>query len=151
MPARRRLIIFAALRALNSALRRGLDACAACGFASPAWDEPLIFTALRALGSALRRSLGRLCGAQQGGAGYGASPPSRPPLHPPPEAPPKRAYNCLNVARARVCAAGASLARSARSGDLPSRRVNARIHFRFECYSASASNLSPRRRLNDYG
>ena len=27
--------------------------------------------------------LGRLCGAQQGGAGYGATPPSRPPLHPP--------------------------------------------------------------------
>ena len=30
--------------------------------------------ALRALDSALRRSLGRLCGAQQGGAGYGATP-----------------------------------------------------------------------------
>ena len=27
--------------------------------------------------------MGRLCGAQQGGAGYGATPPSRPPLHPP--------------------------------------------------------------------
>ena len=36
--------------------------------------------ALRALDSALRRCLGRLCGAQQGGAGYGATPPSRPPL-----------------------------------------------------------------------
>ena len=40
-------------------------------------------SALRARGFAFRRSLGRLCGAQQGGAGYGATPPSRPPLHPP--------------------------------------------------------------------
>ncbi|ATD80290.1 hypothetical protein CNY67_01765 [Desulfovibrio sp. G11] len=30
---------------------------------------------------------GRLRGVRQGGAGYGAAPPSRPPLHPP-EAPP---------------------------------------------------------------
>ena len=30
-------------------------------------------------------------------------------------------------------AAGASFPRSARSGDLPPRRVNARVRFRFEC------------------
>ena len=41
------------------------------------------FAALLAHYSAGWRSLGRLCGAQQGGAGYGATPPSRPPLHPP--------------------------------------------------------------------
>ncbi len=34
-------------------------------------------------GFRLPAKMGRLCGAQQGGAGYGAAPPSRPPLHPP--------------------------------------------------------------------
>ena len=43
----------------------------------------LLFSALRAQRFTFRRSLGRLCGVQQGGAGYGAAPPSRPPLHPP--------------------------------------------------------------------
>ena len=46
-------------------------------------DVSLIISALRAHYFAVRQSLGRLRGARQGGAGYGATPPSRPPLHPP--------------------------------------------------------------------
>ena len=55
-------------------------------------EYSLIFAALRALigffcpaGTAFRRpaKLGRLRGVRQGGADYGATPPSRPPLHPP--------------------------------------------------------------------
>ena len=44
-------------------------------------------------GTGIRRpaKLGRLRGVRQGGAGYGATPPSRPPLHPP-EAPPKKDF-----------------------------------------------------------
>ena len=54
-------------------------ACAACDFASPAWGLVarwclLELAALRAQRFALRRSLGRLRGARQGGAGYGATP-----------------------------------------------------------------------------
>ena len=42
--------------------------------ASPAWDYSLIFAALRARSSTPDRRLGRLRGARQGGAGYGATP-----------------------------------------------------------------------------
>ena len=105
------------------------DACAACDFAFPARD--LRFSALRACYSAARRSLGRLRGVRQGGAGYGATPPSRPPLHPP-EAPPKKRFQFSSSDEGNASpAAGASLTRSARSGDLPPRRVNAKKCFRF--------------------
>ena len=42
--------------------------------ASPSWDYSLIFAALRARSSTPDRHLGRLRGARQGGAGYGATP-----------------------------------------------------------------------------
>ena len=84
------------------------------------------FAALRALSSAARRSLGRLCGAQQGGACYGATPPSRPPLHPP-RSTPKRNLQLPQYGEGNAAVApGASFPRYARSGDLPPRRVNAR-------------------------
>ena len=55
-----RLIIFAALRAQNLALRRSWDAF-------PAWNNHLILAALRALNFAFRRCLGRLPGVGQRG------------------------------------------------------------------------------------
>ena len=74
------LSLFIALRALYSAIREVWDAGAEHFLLIVEFES---FAALRALSSAGWRSLGRLCGAQQGGAGYGATPPSRPPLHPP--------------------------------------------------------------------
>ena len=159
-------------------------------FAAPQeWNKPLIFAALRACNSAVRRSLGRLRGARQGGAGYGATPdnlmptplrgfgpPSaalppggkarisvadgaakpRPapdfrscclrqhsgPLASPPKHPQRKFSASIRWRGHASCAAGASLTRSARSGDLPPRRVNATAHFRFEWYSASANYRS---------
>jgi hypothetical protein len=56
--------------------------------------------------------------------------------------PPKHPLRAFSIAAKRrghaSCAAGASLPRCARSGDLPPRRVNARVRFRFEQGSASA-------------
>ena len=72
-----------ALQARRFAFRRSWDACAARDYARKMSDYFYFFAALRAHYFTFRRSGGRLCGAQQGGAGYGASPPSRPPLHPP--------------------------------------------------------------------
>ena len=43
----------------------------------------VVFCALRARRPFFICCLGRLRGVRQGGAGYGAAPPSRPPLHPP--------------------------------------------------------------------
>ena len=56
-------------------------------FGTPARRE----LALRARSSTPDRRLGRLRGVRQGGAGYGATPPSRPPLHPP-RSTPKRGF-----------------------------------------------------------
>ena len=96
------------------------------------------FAALRARGFAIRQSLGRLRGVRQGGAGYGAAPPSLPPLHPP-RSTPKERFQFPSCGEGNAAfAAGASLPRSARSGDLPPRRVNARVHFCLGCYSVSA-------------
>ena len=65
-------------------------------------------------------SIGRLRGVRQGGAGYGASPPSRPPLHPPRSTP-------LQIFNYRAFARAARLLLrelpSLRSGDLPARRA----------------------------
>ena len=81
------------------------------------------FAALRAYRFAARRSLGRLRGARQGGAGYGAAPPSRPPLHPP-RSTPQEGFQLPQKGEGDASfAPGASLPRSARSGDLPPRRV----------------------------
>ena len=65
----------------------------------PQLDEPLDFAALLALPSAVQRSLGRLCGAQQGGACYAATPPSRPPFHPPPPEAPQEGLSITYVWR----------------------------------------------------
>ncbi len=88
------------------------DACAACDFASPA------------------RGKGGLLGAA----------PLLGPLCTPPGTPPKKCFQFPSSYEGNASyAAGASLTRSARSGDLPPRRVNARELFRFECKSASAN------------
>ena len=50
----------------------------------------------------------------------------------PPEAPPKKSFQLpLNGEGNAAIAAGASFPRCAQSGDLPPRRVNARVRFRF--------------------
>ena len=134
-----RLIKFSALRALGFASRRRLCASTALYFVLR--QELIGFAALRALGSASRRSLGRLRGARQGGAGYGATPPSRPPLHPPRSTPLKFSASAKRRGQ-RVFAAGASFPRSARSGDLPPRRVNARVRSRFDQYPLQPTPLS---------
>ena len=101
------LILFSALWARGFAVRRGCDACPAWGIC-PVWIIFSNFSALRAWRIALRRSLGRLCGAQQGGAGYGAAP-LQGPLCTPPGAPPKRT-NCYHKdARARGSSCGSFL------------------------------------------
>ncbi len=156
-------------------------------FRLPAWDYSLIFSALRARSSTPDRRLGRLRGARQGGAGYGATPrqfsyaklrfaglgrhrrrrrraerhgyqsltarQSRdlllisgrvdyvntpPPLHPPRNTPKEGLPTSLAWRGHASCAAGASFPRFACSGDLPPRRVNARVRFRFGCNSVSA-------------
>ena len=51
----------------------------------------------------------------------------------PPEAPPKKGFQLPQNSEGNAAiAAGASLTHCARSGDLPSRRVNARELFRFD-------------------
>ena len=58
-------------------------------------------------------SLGRLRGVRQGGAGYGAAPPSRPPLHPPRSTPAEAFPFPLFHEGCAALAAGASSLRSA--------------------------------------
>ena len=133
------LLELSSLRGRHFALQRSWVACAACGFARQARCS-FVSAALLARGFAIRRSLGRLRGARQGGAGYGAAPPSLPPLHPP-RSTPKEGFQFPSCGEGNAAfAAGASLPRSARSGDLPPRRVNAKGHFCLGCYSASAIN-----------
>ena len=80
------------------------DACAACDFASPA------------------RGKGGLLGAA----------PLLGPLCTPPGTPPKKRFQFPSGNEGNASpAAGASFPRLARSGDLPPRRVNARVRFRF--------------------
>ena len=139
MPARRRLIIFAALRALNSALRRGFGRLRGARFRLPGvgWAFNLYcpsgtgFRPQAELGTPARRAArwGRLWGYA----------PFAAPLASPPKHPLRGLSTSLAWRGQRGLAAGASLARCSRSGDLPPRRVNARIHFRFEWYSASAN------------
>ena len=95
----------AALRALGSALGGVWDACAACDFASPAWGR------------------GGLLGAA----------PLLDPLCTPPGTPPKKRFQFPSGNEGNASpAAGASFPRFARSGDLPPRRVYARVRFRFD-------------------
>ena len=54
------------------------------------------------------------------------------PLASPPKHPLREVFSFLGVRGHASCAAGASLTRCARSGDLPPRRVNARVRFRFD-------------------
>ena len=58
----------------------------------------------------------------------------------PPEAPPKKGFQLPQNGEGNAAiATGASFPRSARSGDLPPRRVNARVRFRFGLESVSAN------------
>ena len=64
-----------------------------------------------------------------------AAPLASPPKHP------QRKFSASFRWRGHASyAAGASLTRSARSGDLPPRRVNAKVYFCLGCYSASAQS-----------
>ena len=56
------------------------------------WDDQFQSFCPSGAGDRLPARLGRLCGAQQGGAGYGAAPPFAAPLASPPEHPPKRGH-----------------------------------------------------------
>ena len=104
------------------------DACAACDFASPARD--LRFSALWAQDSAARLSFERLPGTGQRGPVRGCAPPW-PPLHSPRNTPQETFQFPSGHEGNASPAAGASLTRSARSGDLPPRRVNAIPRSRF--------------------
>ena len=58
--------------------------------------------------------------------------PLRGPLASPPKHPPKRDLQLHQCGEGNAAsAAGASFPRCAQSGDLPPRRVNAKVHFRF--------------------
>ena len=98
-------------------------------------EDPLIFAALRARRFAFRRS-GDACAARsKAGPVMGLRPLLGPPCIPPEAPPPKHPLRAFSISAKRrghaSYAAGASLPRSARSGDLPSRRVNAIVCFRF--------------------
>ena len=84
----------------------------------------MIFSALRARGFALRRSWDACAARGKVGPVMGLRPLRGPPCIPP-EAPPRRFSTSFRWRGHASCAAGASLTRSARSGDLPPRRVNA--------------------------
>ena len=84
----------------------------------------MIFSALRARGFALRRSWDACAARGKVGPVMGLRPLRGPPCIPP-EAPPRRFSASIRWRGHASCAAGASLTRSARSGDLPPRRVNA--------------------------
>ncbi|SBV99255.1 hypothetical protein KM92DES2_11180 [uncultured Desulfovibrio sp.] len=61
------------------------------------------------------------------------------PLCTPPGTPPKKGFQHSSCGEGNATiAAGASFPRYARSGDLPPRRVNARVRFRSGCESVSA-------------
>ena len=121
-------------------------------------SKSAMHTALRAMRFALRRCLGRLpgvrfrlCGlcfllpfgqcvlpsggvwdacAACGREGLLGAAPLLDPLCTPPGAPPRKFSIAAGWRGHASCAAGASLTRCARSGDLPPRRVNARVRFR---------------------
>ena len=115
-----------------------LAACTAGGKArlSRSWSLSGMFCALQARGLFLFCCLGRLRRGQ-GGAGYGAAPPSRPPLHPPRSTP--WGFPVIAGRRGpRGYCCGSFLAAL---GDLPPRRATPAHTF--------ALNMRPRRRLVD--
>ena len=145
--------LFCYLRLFGASVRRG--------FASPAWGlssllpfghvippsggvwdacavrfrflslELKQLAALQARDSAVRRSWDACAASGKVGPVMGLRPLRGPPCIPP-EAPP-RALSITTGWRGHASyAAGASLTRGTRSGDLPPRRVNARVRFRFE-------------------
>ena len=71
----------------------------------------------------------RLPGVGQRGPVRGCAPP-RPPLHSPRNTPLRELSISVGRRGHASCAAGASFPRGARSGDLPPRRVNARVRLR---------------------
>ena len=92
----------------------------------------LSFSALRARDSAVRRTWDACAARSKAGPVMGLRPLLGPPCIPP-EAPPKKGFQLPQNSEGNAAiAAGASLTHCARSGDLPSRRVNARELFRFD-------------------
>ena len=142
-------LIFAALRAQRFAIWRSLGRLRGVRFRLPGEISFIDFccpagTAFRHLakfGTPARRAArwGRLWG----------SAPFSAPLASPPKHPLRGASTTAKRRGHASCAAGASLPRYARSGDLPPRRVNARNHFRSECDSASAKYHNTVRNLNN--
>ena len=108
-------------------------------FASPTGGEfSLNCSALRALHSAVRRSWDACAARSKVGPVMGLRPLLGPPCIPP-EAPLRRVFPIPWRGEGNAAiAAGASFPRYARSGDLPPRRVNARVRFRSGCESVSA-------------
>ena len=96
--------------------------------------------ALRARDSAVRRSWDACAARGKAGPVMGLRPLLGPPCIPP-EAPPRGFSTSIAPRGRRVFAAGASFSRSARSGDLPPRRVNARVRSRFDQYPLQPNTI----------
>ena len=113
------------------AVRRGKGLSFGMGFFRPCGHGGLFFVCY----------FGRLRGARQGGAGYGAAPPSRPPLHPPRSTP-------LGLSSSRQPARAARLLLrelpSLRSGDLPARRATPSFAFALPKNSGASPYLKMR-------
>ena len=104
------------------------------GVAAPERHQVYLFSALRARDSAVRRSWDACAARSKAGPVMGLCPLLGPPCIPP-EAPPKKGFQLPQNSEGNAAiAAGASLTRCARSGDLPPRRVNARGRLRFDQY-----------------
>ena len=148
-PSRRGLLSIAALRARGSALRRSLGRLCGVRFRLP--GEGCSFGSCSPAGMAFSPS-GEVWTpvrrAARRGRLWGSAPFSAP-LASPPKHPLRGASTTAKRRGHASCAAGASLPRYARSGDLPPRRVNARNHFRSECDSASAKYHNTVRNLNN--
>ena len=106
------------------------DACAACDFAQASRSEFFLLP----FGHWIPSSGGAwdACAARsKAGPVMGLRPLLGPPCIPPRSTPKEGLSTSLACEGNAAIAAGASLTRYARSGDLPPRRVNARVRFRF--------------------
>ena len=98
----------------------------------PARNYFVVFIALRAWCFAVRRSWDACAARGKVGPVMGLRPLRGPPCIPP-RSTPQRGFSATHGLRGHAAqAAGASLPRCARSGDLPPRRVNARFRIRLE-------------------
>ena len=130
-PSRRGLLSIAALRARGSALRRSLGRLCGVRFRLP--GEGCCFGSCSPAGMAFSPS-GEVWTpvrrAARRGRLWGCAPFSAP-LHPPRSTPLSFQFPQNGEGNAAI-AAGASLTRCAHSGDLPPRRVNAKVRFPFD-------------------